>query len=85
MPLYEYYCADCRSKFELLSPFTQADTGIVCQKCHGARVRRMVSVFQARRGGDGEFGDGYSFGDDEGAAGGGCACGGNCSCGGQSI
>ena len=79
MPLYEYFCSDCKAKFELLSTFTQADDGIVCQKCHGVRVRRLLSVFAARRGGDGEFGDAMSFGE----SGGGCACGGACSCGGH--
>ncbi len=80
MPLYEYYCQDCKSKFELLSSFTRADEGIICQHCHGVRVRRLLSVFAARRGGDGEFGDGEGFGS---FSGGGCACGGACSCGGH--
>jgi len=80
MPLYEFYCADCRAKFEVLSPYARAKAGeIVCQKCHGTRVRKLLSVFAARRGGDGEFGDGYDFADEGGA--GGCACGGHCSCG----
>ncbi|HKD77617.1 MAG TPA: zinc ribbon domain-containing protein [Ktedonobacterales bacterium] len=78
MPLYEYYCADCRTKFELLSPFSRADKDVVCQQCHSTKVRRLLSVFAAHRGGDGEFGDGYHFsGPDDG-----CACGGNCACGG---
>lgn len=79
MPLYEYYCTDCKTKFELLSAYTKADDGIICQQCHGVHVRRLLSVFAARRGGDGEFGDGYSFDDADG----GCSCGGACSCGGH--
>jgi putative FmdB family regulatory protein len=82
MPMYEYYCADCRAKFELLAPYTKADAVATCQQCHGSRVRRMVSVFQARRGGDGEFGDGFAWDGEASAPGGGCACGGACSCGG---
>lgn len=82
MPLYEYFCADCQAKFELLMPFTRTSEDVVCQTCHGAHVRKLLSVFAARRGGDGEFGDGGAF-DDGGAGGDGCACGGACACGGH--
>ena len=83
MPLYEFFCADCQAKFEILSPYSQMKASeIVCQTCHGTHVRRMVSVFAARRGGDGEFGDGYDFSGPH-EDGGGCACGGQCSCGGH--
>jgi len=82
MPLYEFYCADCRAKFEVLSPYAKVSQGdVVCQTCHGSHVRKLLSVFAARRGGDGEFGDGYGF--EDSAGGGGCACGGHCSCGGH--
>lgn len=80
MPLYEYYCADCRTKFEMLTPYAKADEHTVCQQCHGTRLRRMISVFAAHRGGDGEFNDGYHFSGPDDASGG-CACGGSCSCG----
>ncbi len=43
MPLYEYYCSDCRSKFELLVSHQHADD-IVCMKCHSEKVRRLLSV-----------------------------------------
>jgi putative FmdB family regulatory protein len=80
MPLYEYYCADCQTKFERLIDFAAADRDLHCAHCEGTRVRRLLSVFAARRGGDGEFGDGYDF---EGSAhaGASCGCGGACSCG----
>ena len=31
MPLYEYYCADCQTKFDALRPMSQADTPIQCK------------------------------------------------------
>jgi len=84
MPLYEYYCQECKNKFELLSTFSHADSDVICQKCHGSKVRRMLSVFSARRGGDGEFNDGghYAQANDAiGGMGGGCSCGGGgCGC-----
>jgi putative FmdB family regulatory protein len=49
MPLYEYYCPDCKSKFELLVSHQYADD-VVCTKCRGERVRRLLSVFASPRG-----------------------------------
>ncbi len=75
MPLYEYYCSECKSKFELLVSHQYADE-IVCVKCHGEKVRRLLSVF-AMTHSEGEYSD-SSFDDID--AGGSCGCGGNCSC-----
>lgn len=83
MPLYEYYCADCRDRFEVLSSYEAAQTGrTVCATCHGSNVRKLLSVVAKRGHGDGDdlgdFGDAGDFGE---AGGGGCGCGGACSCG----
>jgi putative FmdB family regulatory protein len=93
MPLYEYYCKDCRGKFELLTTYTASEVDVECSKCHGTQVRKLFSVFAApRKGGDdfgsdlgdfgGDYGDGDDFGDEgEYASGGSCACGGgSCGC-----
>jgi putative FmdB family regulatory protein len=75
MPLYEYYCSDCNSKFELLVSRKNAEE-IVCMKCHSEKVRRLLSVFAAPRGG----GEG-SFSHEIPRAGGSCGCGGgSCGC-----
>ncbi|HEX6817855.1 MAG TPA: FmdB family zinc ribbon protein [Ktedonobacterales bacterium] len=87
MPLYEYYCSDCRSKFEVLTSYEASQGSMVCATCHGANVRKLLSVFARRsRGGDGDdfgdFSDG-DYGDDGGedfGGGGGCSCGGACGC-----
>ena len=74
MPLYEYYCSDCRAKFELLVSHQHADD-VVCMKCHSEKVRRLLSVFAMARG------DGEEAGYDETPAMGGCSCGGgSCGC-----
>lgn len=78
MPLYEYYCADCRGKFELFTSFETSEGDIVCAKCHSGRVRKMFSMFASPRGAGAFDGDDY----DDGEAGG-CSCGGACSCGGH--
>ena len=74
MPLYEYRCSDCKSKFELLVSHQHADD-VVCMKCHSEKVQRLLSVFALTAGGE----DGpYDMAD---SAGGGCACGNdNCGC-----
>ena len=86
MPLYESYCKDCRAKFELLTTYVESDVDVECARCHGANVRKLLSVFaRPSRGGDGDdFGDfsGGDYGDDGGDdfGGGGCSCGGACGC-----
>ncbi len=57
MPIYEYYCKDCRDKFELLTTYTESEVDIECSKCHGSNVRKLFSVFARTRGGGDNFGD----------------------------
>ena len=72
MPLYEYYCSNCRTKFEALRPMSQADAPIECEHCDSKRTARVLAVaFFALSNGKPM----------EDASGGGCACGGACSCG----
>ncbi len=77
MPLYEYYCSNCRTKFDALRPMSEADVAIKCEKCESPRTARVLSLFFANAG---SRGDGASLGD-FGGGGGGCACGGQCGCG----
>ncbi|MFW6150728.1 MAG: zinc ribbon domain-containing protein [Chloroflexota bacterium] len=46
MPLYEYFCPDCRLKFELLRPVAQATERAPCPRC-AAPTDRAVSAFCA--------------------------------------
>jgi len=69
MPLYEYYCSDCRTKFELLVSHQHADD-VVCMKCHSEKVRRLLSVFASPRTGDEDAG--Y---EEMGTSMGSCGCG----------
>ena len=87
MPLYEYYCSDCRSKFEVLTSYEASQRpGMLCASCQGTNVRKLVSVFARPSRGSDDFGDSFDtgdFGGDEadGFGGGGCGCGGGaCSC-----
>jgi putative FmdB family regulatory protein len=45
MPIYEYYCADCRKRVSVFfRTFSEAsDEAARCPNCEGARLRRLVS------------------------------------------
>ena len=77
MPLYEYYCPTCKTRFELLRPMSRSGELATCPSGHG-KAERVVSVFAARVAT--ESGVPAML---EGAGGGGCAgCGpGGCACG----
>ena len=77
MPLYEYYCSDCKSKFEFLVSHKLADD-VVCMKCHSEHVRRLLSVFASPRGsGEDTVGEYDAMAPSMGS----CACGGGgCGC-----
>ena len=49
MPIYEYRCADCDRSFEALVRAGHHDQA-ECPACHGAHLKREMSVFAARVG-----------------------------------
>ncbi len=51
MPLYEYICNDCRTKFDALRSINNADAPIACQDCQGENTSRMLSLFFAHSDG----------------------------------
>jgi putative FmdB family regulatory protein len=46
MPLYEYYCSQCETRFELLRPMSRSDRSATCPNGHEG-AQRVVSVFSA--------------------------------------
>ncbi len=70
MPIYEYWCPECKSSFEKLRPMNGKDSEVVCPRCSSS-VKKMLSVVAVV--GRNVEGESYS--------GGGCGCGGGCSCG----
>jgi putative FmdB family regulatory protein len=46
MPLYEYYCPQCETRFELLRPMSRSDHSATCPNGHEG-AQRVVSVFSA--------------------------------------
>ena len=51
MPIYEYLCDDCGTKFEALRSFSRADDAIACESCQSDRTHRTVSAAFAHSGG----------------------------------
>ncbi|MGD9116251.1 MAG: zinc ribbon domain-containing protein [Dehalococcoidia bacterium] len=51
MPIYEYVCDKCHSKFELLKPMSQSGDDAACPKCGGS-ARRALSAFARSSNGD---------------------------------
>jgi putative FmdB family regulatory protein len=77
MPLYEYYCSGCKTKFELLVNHQHAND-VVCTKCHSEKVRRLLSTFAFA----GKASESSNYDDfDASVDGGSCGCGdGGCGC-----
>ncbi len=71
MPIYEYACNDCGSRFErYVRSWGEAAS---CPSCQSEAVEKQLSSF-AMAGGRGEADPGH------GMSGGGSCCGGSCGC-----
>ena len=51
MPIYEYTCKDCDTRFEALRSFSKADEVIDCENCKGVNTYRVVSAAFAHSSG----------------------------------
>jgi putative FmdB family regulatory protein len=51
MPIYEYRCQDCDTKFEKLVRRAEDASELTCPSCGQKRLTLQLSVFAARRGG----------------------------------
>ena len=81
MPVYEYYCSECHTKFDALRSMAALNEPQVCTSCGATEhVNRTITTF-VRIGGSADLGDGEGPGQVASSFGGGCGCGGACSCG----
>ncbi|MFC1998066.1 zinc ribbon domain-containing protein [Chloroflexota bacterium] len=53
MPIYEYYCPKCASKFELLRSMSKMDDDASCPKCKGSSKRALSRFSAFSKGGGG--------------------------------
>lgn len=70
MPIYEYLCDDCRTRYEKI--VRGNGDAIACPKCGSARNTLQFSVFSSPR--DAGFSGASSSTASDSAAGSGCGC-----------
>lgn len=51
MPLYEYRCAACGHRFEVLQRLGQGASGLACPQCGKGGVEKEFSTFAGSTGG----------------------------------
>jgi putative FmdB family regulatory protein len=47
MPMYEYRCQKCSTRFEMLRRMADADCDLECPECRSEEVERLLSAFSA--------------------------------------
>ncbi len=52
MPLYEYACADCGHRFEILQRIGESAEGLRCPQCDAERLEKQFSTFAASSDGN---------------------------------
>jgi putative FmdB family regulatory protein len=78
MPMYEYFCRSCNSRYEKLRPIRESDSPTICPSCSEENSVRTLSVFIVHNSaGDARSMSNMSY---DTSSGGGCACGGACGC-----
>jgi putative FmdB family regulatory protein len=51
MPIYEFFCPQCKNEFELRFSLVQTESTTLCPKCHSI-AERLVSSFACKTGGN---------------------------------
>ena len=74
MPIYEYICDECETRFEKIVINKQQE--IACRKCASKKASIQLSVFATSNG----SGSGTSAKPSGAFSGGGGCCGGGCAC-----
>lgn len=75
MPLYEYYCPECKDTFEALRSTPEADAPVACPSCHQVSTQRILSLFASSVKTEGAAMPALA-----GNVGSGGCCGGHCGC-----
>jgi putative FmdB family regulatory protein len=75
MPIYEYICDECETRFERIVINKQQQ--IACPKCASKKATIQLSVFATANGANGASAKSSRS---SGSSGGGSCCGGGCGC-----
>lgn len=80
MPVYEYFCRSCHTRYEKLRSMADADAPINCPECDEYDSVRILSVFVTHTAGGHASVETSQTSDSTSS--GGCGCG-HCTCGGS--
>ena len=84
MALYEYKCAECDGRFDLMRAMSASDDPAECPECGSVESRRVISNFASITPGASAMASNpmmdARIASGGGGGGGGC-CGGGCGCG----
>lgn len=50
MPIYEYFCEDCKSRFEIFTISSKIKEKVKCKRCASLNVRKNLSAASFRMG-----------------------------------
>jgi len=81
MALYEYKCAACEDRFDLVRPMSHSDEPAECPECGSTESRRVISNFATITPGASSFSTNPVMDARMASGGGGGCCGGGCGCG----
>jgi putative FmdB family regulatory protein len=49
MPIYEYVCPKCKTEFEVMRPFSEADKSAKCPQCN-SEAQKQIANFASKTG-----------------------------------
>ncbi|HZW38279.1 MAG TPA: zinc ribbon domain-containing protein [Ignavibacteriaceae bacterium] len=47
MPVFEYRCEECKTKYEVLHKSSLKQEEVTCPKCHSTKNKKLLSSFKA--------------------------------------
>lgn len=62
MPVFEYKCNECNTKYEVLHKSSLKEDGIVCPECNSTNSKKLFSSFSASVGESSVSGDSCASG-----------------------
>ena len=56
MPIFEYQCKECKTKYEILHKSGEKEDDIYCPECKSKKHIKLISSFSANVSGGSDFG-----------------------------
>jgi len=79
MPVYEYKCSECKTKFDVFHKSISVEEKIICPKCGSQDNKKLLSAFSASINSAGGFSS-SSYEPSESSSCSTCGCGGSGAC-----